>query len=60
MYVSIHVCVYTCEHGVSYKLTYDIIMVPPELLGTPGYLAPEMLKRNVEAGAPGYAHPVDM
>jgi phosphorylase kinase gamma subunit len=34
--------------------------MPPELLGTPGYLAPEMLRRNVEPGAPGYSHPVDM
>ncbi|CAI8043975.1 Phosphorylase b kinase gamma catalytic chain, liver/testis isoform [Geodia barretti] len=31
-----------------------------ELLGTPGYLAPEMLRRNVEPGSPGYSHPVDM
>jgi len=31
-----------------------------ELLGTPGYLAPEMLRRNVEHGAPGYSKEVDM
>ena len=31
-----------------------------ELLGTPGYLAPEMLKRSVEPGAPGYGVEVDL
>lgn len=31
-----------------------------ELLGTPGYLAPEMLKRSVEAGAPGYNKEIDL
>jgi serine/threonine protein kinase len=40
----------TCEPGETLS----------ELLGTPGYLAPEMLRRNVEPGAPGYAHPIDM
>ena len=36
------------------------VCVCAELLGTPGYLAPEMLRRNVEVNAPGYDHAVDM
>ena len=31
-----------------------------ELLGTPGYLAPEMLKVSVEDDAPGYGKEIDM
>ena len=31
-----------------------------ELLGTPGYLAPEMLKMSVEADAEGYNKEIDM
>lgn len=31
-----------------------------ELLGTPGYLAPEMLKRSVEPDSPGYNKQIDL
>lgn len=31
-----------------------------DLLGTPGYLAPELLKRSVEPDAPGYNREIDM
>ncbi|XP_045623206.1 phosphorylase b kinase gamma catalytic chain, skeletal muscle/heart isoform isoform X3 [Procambarus clarkii] len=31
-----------------------------ELCGTPGYLAPELLRCNMMEGAPGYAHQVDL
>ncbi|XP_050689062.1 phosphorylase b kinase gamma catalytic chain, skeletal muscle/heart isoform-like isoform X1 [Eriocheir sinensis] len=31
-----------------------------ELCGTPGYLAPELLRCNMIEGAPGYAHQVDL
>ena len=31
-----------------------------ELLGTPGYLAPEMLKRSVEQDAPPYGMEIDL
>uniref|UniRef100_A0A1B6E198 phosphorylase kinase n=1 Tax=Clastoptera arizonana TaxID=38151 RepID=A0A1B6E198_9HEMI len=31
-----------------------------ELCGTPGYLAPEVLKSNMFENAPGYSHAVDM
>ena len=31
-----------------------------DLLGTPGYLAPELLKRSVESNAPGYNREIDL
>lgn len=31
-----------------------------ELLGTPGYLAPEMLQRSVDFNAPGYNKEIDL
>ena len=31
-----------------------------DLLGTPGYLAPELLKRSVESDAPGYNREIDL
>ena len=34
--------------------------MPTDLLGTPGYLAPEMLQKSVEADSPGYNREVDM
>ena len=31
-----------------------------ELLGTPGYLAPEMLTRSIDSTAPGYNKLIDL
>jgi len=31
-----------------------------DLCGTPGYLAPELLRANMYDKAPGYGRPVDM
>jgi serine/threonine protein kinase len=31
-----------------------------DLLGTPGYLAPELLKRSVESDYPGYNKEIDV
>ena len=39
---------------------YNFIVSCIELLGTPGYLAPEMLKKSVEPSAPGYNKQVDL
>ena len=34
--------------------------IAAELMGTPGYLAPEMLKVSVEDDVPGYGKEIDL
>lgn len=46
------------DFGFSAKVTEEDKLT--ELLGTPGYLAPEMLKVSVEADAEGYNKEIDM
>ena len=37
-----------------------VYCVAADLCGTPGYLAPELLRANMYEKAPGYGRPVDM
>ncbi|KAK8731710.1 hypothetical protein OTU49_007436 [Cherax quadricarinatus] len=55
------------DDNYNIKLTdfgFAKVLVPgetlTELCGTPGYLAPELLRCNMMEGAPGYAHQVDL
>lgn len=55
------------DDAMNVKLTdfgFARVLKPGELLqelcGTPGYLAPEVLRANMFEDAPGYSHPVDM
>jgi len=43
-------------------IEFDRVMygVVADLCGTPGYLAPELLRANMYDKAPGYGRPVDM
>ena len=41
-------------------VTKVCVCVCTELLGTPGYLAPEMIRRSVEVGVPGYGKEIDL
>ena len=43
-----------------YVVTLSLSWAHTELLGTPGYLAPEMIRRSVEAGVPGYGKEIDL
>lgn len=60
---------FALSHSLSFSLStspslspFPSILPSPltELLGTPGYLAPEMLKRSVNPDEPGYGKEIDM
>ena len=43
-----------------WRMTVSILAFLTDLCGTPGYLAPEVLKVSMYDNAPGYGKPVDM
>lgn len=56
MHIHVYIHMYKLPHF--HSLTFFKFVL--ELLGTPGYLAPEMLTKSVEPTAPGYNKEIDM
>jgi len=53
-----HLNIYLSDFGFSVQIKNEEPLY--ELLGTPAYMAPEMLKATVESNHPGYGKPIDL